>query len=121
MGSMSVNILTYMLAAVIQGGMDGSRPSHVFLGNLVVLAAHAAKFAPGRSGYGVPFRYWRRSLVWSFWERTSRSSARLRGLWLVSAFKPSIVARPSTFLLQRFGPHGNQYLMAQVSASLRFG
>ena len=48
---MSVNILTYMLAAsLIQGGMNWRQAVFtVFLGNTIVLAPHAAEFPPGRA------------------------------------------------------------------------
>src|SRR6266481_3390842 len=54
--SMSVNILTYMLAAsLIQGGMDWKQPVlTVFLGNTIVLAPMLLNSYPG-ARYGVPF------------------------------------------------------------------
>src|SRR5437870_8363178 len=54
--SMSVNILTYMLAAgLIQGGMDWKQAVlTVFLGNTIVLAPILLNSYPGAK-YGVPF------------------------------------------------------------------
>ncbi|MCU1287064.1 MAG: Cytosine/purine/uracil/thiamine/allantoin permease family protein [Acidobacteriales bacterium] len=54
--SMSVNILTYMLAAsLIQGGMDWKQAVlTVFLGNTIVLAPMLLNSYPG-ARYGVPF------------------------------------------------------------------
>src|SRR5260221_1804018 len=54
--SMSVNILTYMLAAsLIQGGMDWKQAVlTVFLGNLIVLAPMLLNSHPGAK-YGIPF------------------------------------------------------------------
>src|SRR5438876_8466319 len=54
--SMSVNILTYMLAAsLIQGGMDWKQAVlTVFLGNSIVLAPMLLNSHPG-ARYGVPF------------------------------------------------------------------
>jgi NCS1 family nucleobase:cation symporter-1 len=54
--SMSVNILTYMLAAsLIQGGMDWKQAVFtVFLGNSIVLAPMLLNSHPG-ARYGVPF------------------------------------------------------------------
>src|ERR1700756_5256241 len=54
--SMSVNILTYMLAAsLIQGGMDWKQSvATIFLGNVIVLAPMLLNSHPG-AGYGVPF------------------------------------------------------------------
>src|SRR5271165_4176884 len=54
--SMSVNILTYMLAAsLIQGGMDWKQAVFtVFLGNCIVLAPMLLNSHPGAQ-YGVPF------------------------------------------------------------------
>src|SRR6516225_6254681 len=54
--SMSVNILTYMLAAsLIQGGMNWKQAvMTVFLGNTIVLAPMLLNSHPG-ARYGVPF------------------------------------------------------------------
>src|SRR5271154_7010900 len=54
--SMSVNILTYMLAAsLIQGGMNWKQAVFtVFLGNTIVLAPMLLNSHPGAK-YGVPF------------------------------------------------------------------
>src|SRR3569832_1617754 len=54
--SMSVNILTYMLAAsLIQGGMDWKQAVFtVFLGNSIVLAPMLLNSMPG-ARYGIPF------------------------------------------------------------------
>ncbi len=54
--SMSVNILTYMLAAsLIQGGMDWKQAvSTVFLGNCIVLVPMLLNSHPG-ARYGIPF------------------------------------------------------------------
>ena len=54
--SMSVNILTYMLAAsLIQGGMNWKQAvATVFLGNSIVLLPMLLNSHPGAS-YGVPF------------------------------------------------------------------
>src|SRR3979490_3474275 len=54
--SMSVNILTYMLAAsLIQGGMDWKQAvATVFLGNTIVLVPMLLNSYPG-ARYGVPF------------------------------------------------------------------
>src|SRR4029453_16553491 len=54
--SMSVNILTYMLAAsYIQGGMDWKQAVlTIFLGNTIVLAPMLLNSHPGAK-YGVPF------------------------------------------------------------------
>jgi NCS1 family nucleobase:cation symporter-1 len=54
--SMSVNILTYMLAAsLIQGGMDWKQAVvTIFLGNTIVLAPMLLNAHPG-ARYGVPF------------------------------------------------------------------
>ena len=54
--SMSVNILTYMLAAsLIQGGMDWSQAVlTVFLGNSIVLVPMLLNSHPG-ARYGIPF------------------------------------------------------------------
>lgn len=54
--SMSVNILTYMLAAsLIQGGMDWKQAvMTVFLGNTIVLAPMLLNSHPG-ARYGIPF------------------------------------------------------------------
>ncbi len=54
--SMSVNILTYMLAAsLIQGGMDWKEAVlTIFLGNVIVLAPMLLNSHPGAK-YGVPF------------------------------------------------------------------
>src|SRR5437868_4079608 len=54
--SMSVNILTYMLAAsLIQGGMNWSQAVlTVFLGNTIVLAPMLLNSHPG-ARYGIPF------------------------------------------------------------------
>src|SRR3954464_11867036 len=54
--SMSVNILTYMLAAsLIQGGMDWKQAVFtVFIGNTIVLAPMLLNSHPGAK-YGIPF------------------------------------------------------------------
>jgi NCS1 family nucleobase:cation symporter-1 len=54
--SMSVNILTYMLAAsLIQGGMDWKQAVlTVFIGNTIVLAPMLLNSVPGAK-YGIPF------------------------------------------------------------------
>jgi nucleobase:cation symporter-1, NCS1 family len=54
--SMSVNILTYMLAAsLIQGGMDWKQAlATVFVGNCIVLAPMLLNSHPG-ARYGIPF------------------------------------------------------------------
>ncbi|HEY6763491.1 MAG TPA: NCS1 family nucleobase:cation symporter-1 [Candidatus Sulfotelmatobacter sp.] len=54
--SMSVNILTYMLAAsLIQGGMNWKQAvMTIFLGNLIVLAPMLLNSHPGAK-YGIPF------------------------------------------------------------------
>src|SRR5215475_12609966 len=54
--SMSVNILTYMLAAsLIQGGMNWKQAvATVFLGNAIVLVPMLLNSHPG-ARYGVPF------------------------------------------------------------------
>src|ERR1700726_4774709 len=54
--SMSVNILTYMLAAsLIQGGMNWKQAvATIFLGNVIVLAPMLLNSHPGAK-YGVPF------------------------------------------------------------------
>src|SRR5262249_41429335 len=54
--SMSVNILTYMLAAsLIQGGMNWKQAvMTVFLGNTIVLAPMLLNSHPG-ARYGIPF------------------------------------------------------------------
>src|SRR3569832_2499662 len=54
--SMSVNILTYMLAAsLIQGGMDWKQAVlTVFIGNAIVLAPMLRNSHPG-ARYGIPF------------------------------------------------------------------
>src|SRR5258706_9818300 len=54
--SMSVNILTYMLAAsLIQGGMDWRQAvATVFLGNTIVLVPMLLNSHPG-ARYGIPF------------------------------------------------------------------
>src|SRR3982750_302832 len=54
--SMSVNILTYMLAAsLIQGGMDWKQAvATVFLGNSIVLVPMLLNSMPG-ARYGIPF------------------------------------------------------------------
>src|SRR5262249_60152110 len=54
--SMSVNILTYMLAAsLIQGGMDWKQAVFtVFLGNCIVLVPMLLNSHPG-TRYGIPF------------------------------------------------------------------
>jgi NCS1 family nucleobase:cation symporter-1 len=54
--SMSVNILTYMLAAsFIQGGMDWKQAVlTVFVGNTIVLAPMLLNSHPGAK-YGIPF------------------------------------------------------------------
>ena len=54
--SMSVNILTYMLAAsLIQGGMDWKQAvGTVFLGNIIVLVPMLLNSHPG-ARYGIPF------------------------------------------------------------------
>src|ERR1700745_299201 len=54
--SMSVNILTYMLAAsLIQGGMNWKQAvSTIFLGNVIVLVPMLLNSHPGAK-YGIPF------------------------------------------------------------------
>src|SRR5437763_11889657 len=54
--SMSVNILTYMLAAsLIQGGMDWKQAlATIFLGNVIVLGPMLLNSHPGAE-YGIPF------------------------------------------------------------------
>src|SRR6201981_1311574 len=54
--SMSVNILTYMLAAsLIQGGMDWKQAvTTIFIGNVIVLAPMLLNSHPGAK-YGIPF------------------------------------------------------------------
>src|SRR5947208_10675597 len=54
--SMSVNILTYMLAAsLIQGGMDWKQAlATIFLGNVIVLGPMLLNSHPGAK-YGIPF------------------------------------------------------------------
>jgi NCS1 family nucleobase:cation symporter-1 len=54
--SMSVNILTYMLAAsLIQGGMNWKQAvATIFLGNMIVLAPMLLNSHPGAK-YGIPF------------------------------------------------------------------
>src|ERR1700745_2869528 len=54
--SMSVNILTYMLAAsLIQGGMDWKQAvSTIFIGNMIVLVPMLLNSHPGAK-YGIPF------------------------------------------------------------------
>jgi len=82
---MSVNILTYMLAAsLIQGGMNWKQAVFtVFLGNCIVLAPMLLNSHPGAQ-YGIPFpvlarasfgvlgRTWPRSCgrwcVWVVWD-----------------------------------------------------
>ena len=82
--SMSVNILTYMLAAsLIQGGMDWKQAVFtVFLGNCIVLGADAAELASRRAlrnslpGTGA-------SIVWSAGSQHRGGSARAGRLRLV--------------------------------------
>src|ERR1700736_6443086 len=54
--SMSVNILTYMLAAsLIQGGMNWKQAvATIFIGNVIVLAPMLLNSHPGAK-YGIPF------------------------------------------------------------------
>src|SRR6202790_1320622 len=54
--SMSVNILTYMLAAsLIQGGMNWKQAvATIFIGNVIVLAPMLLNSPPGAK-YGIPF------------------------------------------------------------------
>jgi nucleobase:cation symporter-1, NCS1 family len=76
--SMSVNILTYMLAAgLIQGGMDWKQAVlTVFLGNTIVLAPMLLNSHPGAK-YGVPFPVLARA---SFGVLGANIPAVLRGL-----------------------------------------
>jgi nucleobase:cation symporter-1, NCS1 family len=76
--SMSVNILTYMLAAsLIQGGMDWKQAVlTIFLGNTIVLAPMLLNSHPGAK-YGVPFPVLARA---SFGVLGANIAAVLRGL-----------------------------------------
>src|SRR5713226_6825132 len=76
--SMSVNILTYMLAAsLIQGGMNWKQAVlTVFLGNTIVLAPMLLNSHPG-ARYGVPFPVLARA---SFGVLGANVAAVLRGL-----------------------------------------
>jgi len=76
--SMSVNILTYMLAAsLIQGGMDWKQAVlTVFFGNAIVLAPMLLNAHPG-ARYGVPFPVFARA---SFGVLGANVAAVLRGL-----------------------------------------
>ncbi len=76
--SMSVNVLTYMLAAgLIQGGMDWKQAvGTVFLGNTIVLLPMLLNAHPGTQ-YGIPFPVLARS---SFGVLGANIPAVLRGL-----------------------------------------
>ena len=76
--SMSVNILTYMLAAsLIQGGMDWKQAVlTVFCGNAIVLAPMLLNAHPG-ARYGIPFPVFARA---SFGVLGANVAAILRGL-----------------------------------------
>jgi NCS1 family nucleobase:cation symporter-1 len=76
--SMSVNILTYMLAAsLIQGGMDWKQAVlTVFFGNAIVLAPMLLNAHPG-ARYGIPFPVYARA---SFGVLGANVAAVLRGL-----------------------------------------
>src|SRR5262249_31481035 len=76
--SMSVNILTYMLAAsLIQGGMSRKQAvATIFLGNAIVLAPMLLNARPGAK-YGVPFPVLARA---SFGVRGANIAAVLRAL-----------------------------------------
>lgn len=76
--SMSVNVLTYMLAAgLIQGGMSWKQAvATVFLGNLIVLAPMLLNSHPG-TRYGIPFPVLARA---SFGVLGANLPAVLRGL-----------------------------------------
>src|SRR6201997_752317 len=76
--SMSVNILTYMLAAsLIQGGMDWKQAVlTVFVGNAIVLVPMLLNAHPG-ARYGIPFPVFARA---SFGVLGANVAAVLRGL-----------------------------------------
>src|SRR6201984_2392055 len=76
--SMSVNILTYMLAAsLIQGGMDWKQAVlTVFFGKAIVLAPMLLNAHPG-ARYGIPFPVFARA---SFGVLGANVAAVLRGL-----------------------------------------
>src|SRR5512140_1394494 len=76
--SMSVNILTYMLAAsLIQGGMNWKQAvATVFIGNCIVLAPMLLNSHPG-ARYGIPFPVLARA---SFGVLGANFAAVLRGL-----------------------------------------
>ena len=82
--SMSVNILTYMLAAsLIQGGMNWKQAvATVFLGNTIVLIPMLLNSHPG-ARYGIPFPRAGPRVVRSSGSECGRSPARLGGLRLV--------------------------------------
>jgi NCS1 family nucleobase:cation symporter-1 len=69
--SMSVNILTYMLAgSLIQGGMNWKQAvMTIFVGNVIVLAPMLLNSHPEQN-MGFHFRCWR-ALRSEFWVRTS--------------------------------------------------
>src|SRR5579863_9498231 len=95
--SMSVNILTYVLAAsLIQGGMNWKQAVlTVFLGNSIVLAPMLLNSHPGARVMEFPSRCWPEHPL-ACWARTWRLCC---GHWWPAAgseFKAGLAARPST-------------------------
>ncbi len=82
--SMSVNILTYMLAAsLIQGGMNWKQAvATIFLGNVIVLAPMLLNSHPGAK-YGIPFPGSGSRFVRSAGRKRRRGSARAGRLRMV--------------------------------------
>jgi nucleobase:cation symporter-1, NCS1 family len=115
--SMSVNILTYMLAAsLIQGGMNWKQAVlTVFLGNTIVLAPMLLNSHPG-ARYGIPFPVLARS---SFGVLGANVAAVLRALVACGWFgiQSWIGGEAINTCWARCGRRGEPIPMAQLFAS----
>ena len=119
--SMSVNILTYMLAAsLIQGGRNWKQAiTTVFIGNVIVLAPMLLNSHPGAK-YGIAFPVLARASfgvlganIARFCVRSSPADG--------SALRAGLAARPSARCSQFSLPAGKTFLMAPPYVSSSSG
>lgn len=119
--SMSVNILTYMLAAsLIQGGMNWKQAvATIFIGNVIVLVPMLLNSHPGAK-YGIPFPVLARA---SFGVIGANVAAVLRALVACGWFgiQAWIGGEAISTLLAILSPHGKTSLTARPSASSSSG
>ena len=119
--SMSVNILTYMLAAsLIQGGMNWKQAvATIFIGNVIVLGPMLLNSHPGaKYEFLSPFWLAHPSECWV------RISPRCCARWSPvdgSAFKRGLAAKRSALCSQRWLPAGKTSPMGRRSAFLFSG